>query len=78
MNALEARALDDEAIDAFLAAGDFGQANVMNEAARRAEIRVNRAFDGMPISEIYVKHDASWYESRQTEEQFLDEMGVAR
>ena len=39
------------------------------EAARRAEIRINRG-------EYGEKHDASWYESRQTEEQFLSEIGA--
>lgn len=42
-------------------------AEVRAEMARRAEIRLVRG--------EYGSHDASWYESRQTEEQWLQEMG---
>jgi hypothetical protein len=42
---------------------------VIAEAARRAEIRINRSEPG-------AVHDADWYASRQTEEQFLEETGA--
>ena len=44
------------------------------EQSRRSEIKLCRVVDGMIT--LAEKHDASWYASRQTEEQFLAEMGV--
>lgn len=55
---------------------------IVAEAARRAEIRINRMqavhwgpnrYDDTEAN-IVQKHDASWYESRQTEEQWLGEV----
>ena len=47
------------------------------EQSRRSEIKLCRVVDGMITpAELAEKHDASWYASRQTEEQFLAEMGV--
>lgn len=49
---------------------------VLREAAIRAEIRMNRVASGMiTVAELAEKHDAAWYASRQTEEQWLAEMG---
>lgn len=58
---------------------------VKQEAMRRAEIRLSRGTavefgpnpHGFTFGDIDAKHDASWYDSRQTEAQFLAEMGVA-
>lgn len=71
------RTFDDETLDAATASW-IGRASdepvlidwfakVDAEAKRRAEIRLARGEHG--------QHGASWYESRQTEEQFLEEMG---
>lgn len=49
---------------------------VAREAARRADIRINRWAVGE--ADLSEQHDAPWYESRQTEEQWLAEMGEAR
>lgn len=57
---------------------------VKQEAMRRAEIRMARwtsvEYGGNPFGftfgDIAAKHDASWYDSRQTEAQFLTETGV--
>jgi hypothetical protein len=86
---------DDETLDAALVQSDLYRwaagtddvlgvwANrVLNEAGRRAEIKLNRAFDakygpnpfGFTTDDVAAKHDASWYESRQTEEQWLSEV----
>ncbi len=51
------------------------------EIARRAEIRLNRRMDveygsnryDFTVDQINEKHDASWYASRQTEEEALSE-----
>ena len=83
-------ALDDESIDQLLpfavplAAGDLLADLVKAEASRRAEIRLNRGMDaqygpnpfGFTIDDVQAKHDAAWYASRQTEAQFLEEMGA--
>jgi ATP-dependent Clp protease ATP-binding subunit ClpA len=57
---------------------------LIDESARRAEIRINRGMaaqygpnpHGFTVEDVNAKHDAAWYESRQTEEQFLAESGV--
>lgn len=75
MDAQAARQLDDEAIDELLRTTACGGANVIAETQRRAEIRVNRVIYGtITQDEAYAKHDAAWYDSRQTEEQWLAEM----
>ena len=59
-------------------------ARIDREVARRAEIKIERGMAaqygpnpyGFTLDDVYAKHDASWYASRQTEEQFLDEMGA--
>lgn len=77
---------DLEEADAFLRKAGFsgGEAaqKVANELARRAEIRLNRGMAvrygeniyGFTEGEIAQKHDASWYEPRQTVEQWLEEV----
>jgi hypothetical protein len=75
MNLFEAAVpnMDDEELaewtsilrDANLA-GSNADKLVRAEEAKRAEIRIARG-------EYGATHDASWYNSRQTEEQFLDE-----
>jgi hypothetical protein len=86
----QVRSLDDEAIDSLypfavsLGERDYLASLILREAARRAEIRMNRSMDvqyggnryGFTMDGIAAKHDASWYESRQTEDEFLAEMGV--
>ena len=67
------RDLPDEDLEALAAilspfADTPGQRIVTTELARRAEIRMER-------QEYGEMHDASWYRSRQTEEQWLAEMG---
>lgn len=84
---IDIRTLDDEDLEvvhrASLAVGaeiEDWQTQVQREVARRAEIRVSRIYFGaeygFAASNVVGSHDASWYESRQTEEQFLQEMGV--
>lgn len=79
---IDVRTLSDERLDlAYSVVGQTG--NVAREIRRRAEIRINRLFMsaderaayGIVRDEINLPHDASWYESRQTEAQFLAEMG---
>lgn len=71
------RQMDDEGIEEMAAlVGEFGAygwstplgQRVAAEQARRAEIRLCRG-------EMGEAHDASWYESRQTLDQWLDEQG---
>ena len=86
------RSLSDEDLDETRALlvgiagyGTVALDRVDAEIARRAEIKINRHMDveygpnpyGFTADDISAKHDASWYESRQTEDEFLAEMGVA-
>jgi hypothetical protein len=86
MELQEPRTWDDEMIDAAIAAtitrgvaaalpgGTLAALfrKVDAEAARRAEIRIERVYGGIiTAAELVEKHDASWYDSRQTEQQWL-------
>jgi hypothetical protein len=86
------RSLTDEDLDETRALlvgiegfGTVGLDRIDAEIARRAEIRLNRGMDaeygsnpyGFTLDDVRAKHDASWYESRQTEDEFLTEMGVS-
>lgn len=73
------RQLDDESLEELSGANQGGVGSWMfrDELARRAEIRINRVFDGtLSQAAVGEKHDASWYNSRQTEEQWLQEVGA--
>jgi hypothetical protein len=80
----EIRQLDDEDLEATLdwSVNLATRTAVRFEIARRAEIKLNRGMDaqygpnpfGFTVGDVSAKHDASWYESRQTEEQWLSEV----
>lgn len=62
------RTWDDEALEQALSDETLSLAG-LREMQRRASIRLERR-------EYGELHDASWYESRQTEEQWLAEVGA--
>lgn len=82
------RQMDDEGLqDAWSLAQALGLREtgrrVHAEMARRAEIKMERRMDveygsnryGFTVDDIAADHDASWYESRQTEDEWLAESG---
>lgn len=84
------RQMDDEALnDAWSLVQALGLPTTGNrlyaEMSRRAEIKMERRLDveygsnryGFTLDDIAADHDASWYESRQTEAEWGAETGQA-
>lgn len=86
--AAEIREMDDEGLqEAWSLATSLRLPALGNrlyaEIGRRAEIKMERRMDveygsnryGFTLDDIAADHDASWYESRQTEDEWLAESG---